>query len=153
LSVIAKCRSSLCFLLVLLLKILQTLTEESNPSANLVVAVKHLYETKLKVCLPSVFILYRSKNCRMCPFSRLLLSAFAESCNFLLQDASILIPLLSSFPKEEVLVSFYICIIWLSRFLLAPQQKCCHCHADVCKSMYAHNLDRRLAKKCIPIPL
>ncbi|CAM0882231.1 unnamed protein product [Alopecurus aequalis] len=49
--------------------ILQTLTEESNPSANLVVAVKHLYETKLK-------------------------------------DASILIPLLSSFPKEEVLPIF-----------------------------------------------
>lgn len=49
--------------------ILQTLTEESNPSANLVVAVKHLYETKLK-------------------------------------DASILIPLLSSFPREEVLPIF-----------------------------------------------
>lgn len=49
--------------------ILQTLTEESNPSPNLVVAVKHLYETKLK-------------------------------------DASILIPLLSSFPKEEVLPIF-----------------------------------------------
>ncbi|KAG8077630.1 hypothetical protein GUJ93_ZPchr0007g6036 [Zizania palustris] len=45
--------------------ILQTLTEDSTPSAELVVAVKHLYETKLK-------------------------------------DASILIPLLSSFPKEEV---------------------------------------------------
>ncbi|XP_062218478.1 uncharacterized protein LOC133918562 [Phragmites australis] len=49
--------------------ILQTLTEESNPSANLVAAVKHLYMTKLK-------------------------------------DASILIPLLSSFPKEEVLPIF-----------------------------------------------
>jgi hypothetical protein len=93
------------------LKILQTLTEESNPSPNLVVAVKHLYETKLKVCLPLVCILYRFRNCRMCPFSRLLLSAFAEYCNFLWQDASILIPLLSSFPKEEVLVSFYISVM------------------------------------------
>uniref|UniRef100_A0A0E0C6I1 Symplekin C-terminal domain-containing protein n=1 Tax=Oryza meridionalis TaxID=40149 RepID=A0A0E0C6I1_9ORYZ len=49
--------------------ILQTLTEDSTPSAELVAAVKHLYETKLK-------------------------------------DASILIPLLSSFPKEEVLPIF-----------------------------------------------
>uniref|UniRef100_A0A0D9V4G9 Symplekin C-terminal domain-containing protein n=1 Tax=Leersia perrieri TaxID=77586 RepID=A0A0D9V4G9_9ORYZ len=49
--------------------ILQTLTEDSSPSAELVAAVKHLYETKLK-------------------------------------DASILIPLLSSFPKEEVLPIF-----------------------------------------------
>lgn len=53
----------------LVIMILQTLTEESNPSAKLVLAVKHLYETKLK-------------------------------------DASILIPLLSSFPKEEVLPIF-----------------------------------------------
>ncbi|KAL6614682.1 hypothetical protein ACP70R_036952 [Stipagrostis hirtigluma subsp. patula] len=53
----------------LVILILQTLTEESNPSADLVAAVKHLYETKLK-------------------------------------DASILIPLLSSFPKEEVLPLF-----------------------------------------------
>ena len=92
------------FSFVLFLKILQTLTEESNPSANLVVAVKHLYETKLKVCLPFACILYYP-NSRLCPFSRLLLSAFAESCNYLWQDASILIPFLSSFPKEEVLVS------------------------------------------------
>ncbi|TVU35442.1 hypothetical protein EJB05_17332 [Eragrostis curvula] len=49
--------------------IVQTLTEESNPSAGIVAAVKHLYKTKLK-------------------------------------DASILIPLLSSFPKEEVLSIF-----------------------------------------------
>ncbi|XP_015697301.2 uncharacterized protein LOC102714049 isoform X2 [Oryza brachyantha] len=49
--------------------ILQTLTEDSTPSVELVLAVKHLYETKLK-------------------------------------DASILIPLLSSFPKEEVLPIF-----------------------------------------------
>jgi symplekin len=49
--------------------ILQTLTEDSTPSAELVAAVKHLYKTKLK-------------------------------------DASILIPLLSSFPKEEVLPIF-----------------------------------------------
>ncbi|KAK3161644.1 hypothetical protein QOZ80_1BG0079700 [Eleusine coracana subsp. coracana] len=49
--------------------IVQTLTKESNPSADLVAAVKHLYKTKLK-------------------------------------DASILIPLLSSFPKEEVLSIF-----------------------------------------------
>uniref|UniRef100_A0A453FBB6 Symplekin C-terminal domain-containing protein n=1 Tax=Aegilops tauschii subsp. strangulata TaxID=200361 RepID=A0A453FBB6_AEGTS len=63
----AKRHTSLFF--ALCTKILQTLTEESNPSANLVVAVKHLYETKLK-------------------------------------DASILIPLLSSFPKEEVLPIF-----------------------------------------------
>ncbi|KAK3165156.1 hypothetical protein QOZ80_1AG0029640 [Eleusine coracana subsp. coracana] len=49
--------------------IVQTLTEESNPSADVVAAVKHLYKIKLK-------------------------------------DASILIPLLSSFPKEEVLSIF-----------------------------------------------
>lgn len=49
--------------------ILQTLTEDSNPSADLVAAVKQLYDTKLK-------------------------------------DASILIPLLPSFPKEEVLPIF-----------------------------------------------
>ncbi|ONM38999.1 hypothetical protein ZEAMMB73_Zm00001d043775 [Zea mays] len=48
---------------------LQTLTEDSNPSADLVAAVKQLYNTKLK-------------------------------------DASILIPLLPSFPKEEVLPIF-----------------------------------------------
>ncbi|OQU87378.1 uncharacterized protein LOC8063103 [Sorghum bicolor] len=48
---------------------LQTLTEDSNPSADLVAAVKQLYNTKLK-------------------------------------DASILIPLLPSFPKEEVLAIF-----------------------------------------------
>ncbi|KAJ1284912.1 hypothetical protein BS78_03G241800 [Paspalum vaginatum] len=49
--------------------ILQTLTDDSNPSADLVAAVKQLYNTKLK-------------------------------------DASILIPLLPSFPKEEVLPIF-----------------------------------------------
>ncbi|WVZ69171.1 hypothetical protein U9M48_018004 [Paspalum notatum var. saurae] len=49
--------------------ILQTLTDDSNPSADLVAAVKQLYYTKLK-------------------------------------DASILIPLLPSFPKEEVLPIF-----------------------------------------------
>ncbi|XP_066306873.1 uncharacterized protein [Miscanthus floridulus] len=48
---------------------LQTLTEDSNPSSDLVAAVKQLYNTKLK-------------------------------------DASILIPLLPSFPKEEVLPIF-----------------------------------------------
>ncbi|KAL6839865.1 hypothetical protein ACP4OV_029675 [Aristida adscensionis] len=53
----------------LVILMLQTLTEESNPSADLVAAVKHLYNTNLK-------------------------------------DASILIPLLSSFPKEEVLPIF-----------------------------------------------
>lgn len=34
---------------LIFLKILQTLTEDSTPSAELVAAVKHLYETKLKV--------------------------------------------------------------------------------------------------------
>jgi hypothetical protein len=47
----------------------------------------------------------------------------------------------------------FIFLLWLSRSLLAPQQKCCHCHADVCKSMHANNLDYRLAKNCIPMPL
>ncbi|WOL11751.1 hypothetical protein Cni_G20515 [Canna indica] len=53
----------------LIVLVLETLTEESTPSAGLITAVKHLYETKLK-------------------------------------DASILIPMLSSFSKNEVLPIF-----------------------------------------------
>ncbi|XP_072995214.1 uncharacterized protein [Typha latifolia] len=53
----------------LIILILQILTEESTPSTDLIVAVKHLYETKLK-------------------------------------DAAILIPMLSSLSKDEVLPIF-----------------------------------------------
>ncbi|RRT68978.1 hypothetical protein B296_00037847 [Ensete ventricosum] len=49
----------------LVVLVLETLTEESTPSSDLIVVVKHLYETKLK-------------------------------------DAAILIPMLSSFSKDEV---------------------------------------------------
>jgi hypothetical protein len=42
----------------LILKIVQTLTEESNPSSDLVAAVKHLYKSKLKVCLISDCVVY-----------------------------------------------------------------------------------------------
>jgi hypothetical protein len=88
----------------LILKIVQTLTEESNPSSNLVAAVKHLYKSKLKVCLIS-------DCCGLLQivFAFNLLHFLMYAKSFLSwQDASILIPLLSSFPKEEVL---YACII------------------------------------------
>ncbi|KAI3860400.1 hypothetical protein MKX03_018196 [Papaver bracteatum] len=53
----------------LLMLVLQVLTEETTPSADLIATVKHLYQTKLK-------------------------------------DAAILIPMLSSLPKDEVLPIF-----------------------------------------------
>ncbi|CAL9768772.1 unnamed protein product [Musa acuminata subsp. burmannicoides] len=53
----------------LVVLVLETLTEESTPSSDLIVVVKHLYETKLK-------------------------------------DAAILIPMLSSFSKDEVMPIF-----------------------------------------------
>ena len=99
----------ICLFFVLILKILQTLTDESTPSADLVAAVKQLYNT-LKVCVKSARALYCLKSTCL-HFWQLfvcLFNVFAESCDFLWQDASILIPLLPSFPKEEVYVSNFI---------------------------------------------
>jgi symplekin len=44
-------RLEICFLLIVILfcQVLQVLTEESTPSADLIGAVKHLYYTKIKV--------------------------------------------------------------------------------------------------------
>ena len=99
----------ICLFFVLILKILQTLTDESTPSADLVAAVKQLYNT-LKVCVQSARALYCLKfTClHFWQFFVCLFNVFAESCDFLWQDASILIPLLPSFPKEEVYVSNFI---------------------------------------------
>ena len=59
--------SSIClFFYFLILKILQTLTDESTPSADLVAAVKQLYNT-LKVCIKSALALYCS-NSLVCTF-------------------------------------------------------------------------------------
>ncbi|KAG6525563.1 hypothetical protein ZIOFF_015525 [Zingiber officinale] len=55
---------------ILIVLVLETLTEEATPSSELIATVKHLYETKLK-------------------------------------DAVILIPMLSSFSKDEVLLHFF----------------------------------------------
>ena len=67
---------------------MQVMCEGTTPSADLVATVKRLYETKLKVIT--------SFTC------------LTSSCNILLtwyfsmQDATILIPILSTFTKDEV---------------------------------------------------
>lgn len=80
---------------------LQILTQELAPSLDLIATVKHLYETKLKVliCYEELArILFLSINI----FENQVRKPYRK---FVLQDVSILIPLLSSLTKDEV--SFY----------------------------------------------
>lgn len=71
---------------------LQILTQELAPSLDLITTVKHLYETKLKV--RCVYIFMKIKIAK----------PYKKSC--VLQDVSILIPLLSSLTKDEVIFYF-----------------------------------------------
>lgn len=81
-------------------KVLQILTEETTPSADLIATVKHLYETKLKVLFLVlttffgfiVFLKVSSPDSHGESFFPL----------YFFQDAAILIPMLSSLSKDEV---------------------------------------------------
>ncbi|KAG6409207.1 hypothetical protein SASPL_132241 [Salvia splendens] len=80
----------------LLTQVLHLLSEGRAPPTDLVVTVKHLYETRLKVLFGALLYLY----------SLLLSLSFHHYEIFSLQDASILIPILSAFSRDEVLPIF-----------------------------------------------
>lgn len=85
-----------------LLKVLQILTQETTPSSDLIATVKCLYETKLRVCPITKSIPEFSTDGWI--FTYLL-----NWTGSLLQDVTILVPLLASLSKNEVnLMSFFL---------------------------------------------
>lgn len=105
----------LCVLIVyfLILKIVQTLTEESNPSVDLVAAVKHLYKTKLKVCIISYwsYKFYSHLTCYI--FFRCTLNLVIPSCRMHL--FSFLCCL--HFQRKRYYMTFYVspaCIVFVT---------------------------------------
>lgn len=96
---------------VVFLKVLQILTQDTTPSSDLISTVKRLYETKFKVCIAAKSNVNFSTNGYI--FVSFLIYASPP-----LQDVTILVPLLSSLSKQEViLISFF--FYYFSIYILA----------------------------------